>query len=456
MYHKKLNINGTDYPIAVNIAGAGAPTASTAAEVGMFYMDTDTGDVYKCTAASGSTYAWVAFFDLAQTTGDRDDVAMSQKVTTYEIENTFFQMAKKSVNLFNCDSDLNLIGYYFGASGSLNAHAEYSVSHPIKVKGGNTYKFLYDAAMLGGNTRVFVYDVFDGSVTPMLGGLDGDYLTYTPAEDCYIKVNLGGLDVNSFMVCKADEYPAEYVPFTIVLDDAVEISERQKEAILNGASKPSNPLIGKKLSVNGDSICYGAGYTGGYAKIIGERNDMTVQNIGVGGGTIAINGSRHCISRTIENMDANADFAIVEGGVNDASLSAPLGGLSDGFAATLDDTTFYGAFESMLKKLLIRFAGKKVGYIAVHQMTAKYRVSDDPETSYYWAAKKCCEKWGVPFLDLNTSVPPFGVFKWRSGTDEGLVALTDAYTKDGDGWHPNEEGYKKYYVPKIEAWLKTL
>ena len=36
----------------------------------------------------------------------------------------------------------------------------------------------------------------------------------------------------------------------------------------------TNPLIGKKLSVNGDSICAGAGYSGGYAKIIGFQNNM--------------------------------------------------------------------------------------------------------------------------------------------------------------------------------------
>ena len=65
MFYEKLNINGTEFPLAVNIKGAGAPTASTAAEVGMFYMDTTTGDVYKCTAVSGSTYAWVALSDSA-------------------------------------------------------------------------------------------------------------------------------------------------------------------------------------------------------------------------------------------------------------------------------------------------------------------------------------------------------------------------------------------------------
>lgn len=45
-----------------------------------------------------------------------------------------------------------------------------------------------------------------------------------------------------------------------------------------------NPLWGKKISCNGDSICEGVGYEGGYAKIIAERNNMQWQNIGIGDG----------------------------------------------------------------------------------------------------------------------------------------------------------------------------
>lgn len=40
------------------ISGAGAPTTSTVGTVGMLYEDTTNGDLYKCTAVSGSTYTW--------------------------------------------------------------------------------------------------------------------------------------------------------------------------------------------------------------------------------------------------------------------------------------------------------------------------------------------------------------------------------------------------------------
>lgn len=221
----------------------------------------------------------------------------------------------------------------------------------------------------------------------------------------------------------------------------------------------TSPLYQKRLALDGDSICQGAGHSGGYGKIIAERNNMSFENIGVGGGTVTAETyyddgqKRHWITRSIERLDENADYVLLCGGVNDASLGVPLGRMTDGFCAPLDDTTFYGAFEAMLKKLITKFHGKKVGYIAVHQMTPLFRACNDPENSYYWAAKRCCEKWGVPFCDLNVSCPAFAFFKQEDGP---LWELRRSYTYNGDGWHPNEQGYLKYYCDKIEAWMKTL
>ena len=220
-------------------------------------------------------------------------------------------------------------------------------------------------------------------------------------------------------------------------------------------------LLGKYISVNGDSICNGAGCGGGYVKIISERCGMKYQNVAVNGATVTAESyrksgeARHWISRTVDKMDASADYAIVEGGVNDASISEiPLGKISVGFNAPLDDTTFIGAFESMLKQLVKKYHGKKIGYIAVHQMTNRFSALYEGEDNFYLAAKKCCEKWGVPFCDLNVACPPFAFFKENG--DPELYAIRQAYTMNGDGWHPNEAGYQKYYCDKIEAWLKTL
>ena len=234
-----------------------------------------------------------------------------------------------------------------------------------------------------------------------------------------------------------------------------------KDALREEKKMEKSPLFGKKIVLNGDSICAARG---GYGRIIAERCGMEYQNVAVSGGTVAAEQyegerPRHCISRTVCLMDEDADYAIVEGGVNDAAflgeVGAPLlGRMSDGYDAELDDTTFYGAFESMLKELLIRFPGKKVGYIAVHKMTERFSSDYEGEDNFYLAARACCEKWGVPFLDLNTRVPAFGFF--APDGDPELYALRERYTNHADGWHPNDEGYLRYYCDKIEAWLRTL
>lgn len=52
-----ITINGVKYPITTRLE-AGAPDASTASVVGQLYMDTDTGDLYKCTGVYGSYHMW--------------------------------------------------------------------------------------------------------------------------------------------------------------------------------------------------------------------------------------------------------------------------------------------------------------------------------------------------------------------------------------------------------------
>lgn len=228
-----------------------------------------------------------------------------------------------------------------------------------------------------------------------------------------------------------------------------------------------NKLYGKKISFNGDSICEGVGFPGGYGKIIAERNNMTYQNLGVGGGTIAVDvytksgELRYSICGSIDKMDSDADYAIVEGGVNDGSnnlvVGTPVfGEITNGYEGPFDDKTFCGAFESMLKQLTVKFAGKKIGYIAVHQCVHKFRPQYEKDDNFYRAALRICEKWGVPYLDLTSSTPPMSFFRAKYEGAPELERVSEGFTKDNDGTHPNEAGYLAFYCDKIEEWLKTL
>ena len=398
-------------------------------------------------------------YKVVQTIGNSETDVMSQKAVTTELQKVFREEVIDSINLFDKNSTSNRNGYIVQYSGFVAVNG-FTVTHPIKAENG-TYTFHTKASQLGTNAVNVVGCNAEGEhQSVILKATDnGDNTATVTIDDSFgcthFMVNVYNADIDTVMVVKGNTMPSEYYTYVSGVDVSLANDVKIEANLLR-----SHPLYRKKISLNGDSICYGAGSTGGYGKVIADTYDMTLQNIARSGGTIASEtynsdgtSPRHWICRTIANMDTDADYAIIEGGVNDASTKVPLGAITTNYNGTFDDTTFYGAFESMCRQIVSRFAGKKVGYIAVHKMTEGFNSDRDESTSYYWAAKKCCEKWGIPFLDLNVSVPAFAYFK---ESDTILYPLREAYTSNADGWHPNEEGYKKYYVPKIVKWLETL
>lgn len=217
------------------------------------------------------------------------------------------------------------------------------------------------------------------------------------------------------------------------------------ELVTGTGGNMANPLSGKILAVTGDSVAAGAGTGGtGYGEMIATANNMTIQNISEGGGAITPSQDAFCISTSIASLRADADYVLLEGGGNDAGRMYTLGQITSGYTDTLDTSTFAGAFENMLKSALARFPEAKIGYIFIHKTFDRF---DSRTTgSYYNVAKACCEKWGIPYCDLNVLCPPLGY----------IDALSQAYTDDNDGIHPNADGYALFYVPKITAWMKTL
>ena len=358
----------------------------------------------------------------------------------------------KSVNLF--DKTKITDGKILSSQNAEQSFSGYFYTDYIEVKSNTKYAFQNNTDYLGANGKIVcLYDEnknFKGSYLATVENGCCTFTTGTYSKKHYVRVNGRTSNKDTFMFVEGESIPA-YEPY-------FEPYYTIKESAL---PKNSNPLYGKKLAVNGDSICYGAGASGGYGKIIAENNDMEVSNIAQTGGTISSGttysggGNRHWICRTIGNMPTDADYYILEGGSNDVALAVPIGNLSSGYIATLDDTTFYGAMESICKQIITKFKGKKYGFLIVHQMKGGMQITN----AIYTAIIECCNKWGIPYLDLAKNCVPFGLFEKDWGND--LSSLRNTYTADdgtgyGDGWHPNEECYKKYYSPKIEAWLKTL
>ena len=161
-----------------------------------------------------------------------------------------------------------------------------------------------------------------------------------------------------------------------------------------------SPLAGKTLYVAGDSIAYGKSSAGGYGKCIADKYGMTLTNEAVDGATLTPNitdnvygGTRGCISTVVTNSTAlaKADYILLEGGVNDAWNNAPVGTLTDGFAAAYDETTMTGALEKMLDDLATNHSDKRVAYVFPHG--GMFAGSENWYKTYKPAILAALKKW---------------------------------------------------------------
>lgn len=372
----------------------------------------------------------------------KEDIAVSNS-RIEDVSKAVDDIIDTSVNLFNPENAL--LGIY---TPSFSPSETNYNSGLIPVASSETYKFTANTANLGGNAGVVA--LFNSSkmfMRTVYGSVSDDVCTYTVESDvAYIAFNIGSFNrLSTAMFTKASDFPESYVPYYKNIK-----TQCLPNIIINS-------LYNKKISLNGDSLCQSMGDSvGGYGKIIADRNDMQYQNIAVGGGTIA-SGTyaqdgvtpKHWICRTIQNMDTDADYIIIEGGGNDASLQVPLGNFNPTeYSDTFDDETFYGALESIMYQLYYRFPGKKIGYIISQGLTGGWRYGSD---TYVEAVLSVCKKWGVPCINLQDICPIFV----RLDSSIGL-SIKETYTHNQDGWHPNKLGYEKYFCDKIEAWMRML
>ena len=360
-----------------------------------------------------------------------------------------------SKNLFNKNDGDIQVGKFINVNGAIASANGYNISGFINVVEEQQYIYKFNQSQFGTNATYLYYGDSDNLLGSAKANISGDGLTCSltaPIGAKKIKINFMETDRNSLMVVKGNTYPSTYEEYGLIkFDESIGLNDKQKEEVRELGS--SNPLEGKIISGNGDSIMYGAGYVGGFLKIIAERNNMIYENIAISGATITqgivdnnTGKNRHWISATINNMREDADYVLLEGAVNDASQSVPvpIGVISEGYNSSLDVNTFCGAFESMLKQALERFSGKKIGFVLVHKMCDGFN-SSKPKNYYHYAIE-ILEKWGIPYVDLNIKCPPLNY----------INSLKTVYTNNGDGWHPNELGYKKYYCDKIEQFLISL
>ena len=353
-------------------------------------------------------------------------------------------------------------GSYIKRLGEIVTHENLFYSDKIKVKKGdvirctltNTY-LSYPGIFVsseGTSTKLNSIDGYYVTNETRYGLSSYKYYTVTIPDNGYIIVNGVISDLDSrFMLTINQELPLK---FELYYENCL-LNKNIKVEYIN------NSLYNKSIMTFGDSVMYGAGGSvGGFAKMIADKNNMSLINNAKSGYTICVSSdypSRGSILKVVEESiknNDNADYILIEGGFNDVfnKSKCPLGEISSDYI-TFNETTFSGALEKLFKQVLIKWYDKKILFILGHNL---YRSFNDTTTPFdYWLknqnlywdrAIEICKKWNIPYIDMRLS---------------GFIPLTDEllatyFAESNQSTHPNDLGYKRIYVDKIENKIMQL
>lgn len=210
-----------------------------------------------------------------------------------------------------------------------------------------------------------------------------------------------------------------------------------------------SPLAGKKIVYDGDSIAASREHnSGGYAKLIANETNGMYENFAEGGARLCSSDEYHSVVDNLMNLADDGDLYCFEGGINDFWANTPIGecDVSD-YTCELDTNTICGAMETIFRYCMEHFSGKPICFVIVHKIqdTAVLQNGNgDTFEDYRNAMISVCQKYSVPYYDAFMES---GLNGWNQAQNE--LFLTANKEGISDGIHPNEEGYKRYYVPQL-------
>lgn len=229
-----------------------------------------------------------------------------------------------------------------------------------------------------------------------------------------------------------------------------------------------SPLYKRNVLFFGDSLCNARGeresgrVDAGYAGRIGERFHMNWINYGASGYALSsakgqgsmilskIKSARWDTKVAVEEP-VSYDLIVLQGGVNDAWVNAPLGEMEEGFLSSdFDQSTFAGGLEYTLSYVKKQFPEASVCYIIMYQMPLGalngqpvWGVRD--QSAYISLQKQILEKWEIPYLDLYHDTE----------FNDSIFKVTTTQYLSGDYVHMKSNGYDllaSYLIP----WLESL
>lgn len=365
----------------------------------------------------------------------------------------------KNVNLLDIDDSDVKHGFYNSMNGEYIANDNALTSGFIPYESDSVYRFTFPTDWF--NYSVTLWDEKKSIVLANLSSFiskENGYATFsstTYSNAKYVRFTIfdTSKDFSTAMVVKDVEYPSTYIPYGYTVKYSKKLAREIENIVKN--INPVTIFDNKVILFTGDSICYGANWrptvedysNTGWRKIIQENYPKSITyGYGVGGTTISKRSGR--TDSILERMTKmfsehpEADYIIIEGGVNDAYniTDCPIGTISTGYTAELNENTFAGALESIFKYAQINWIGKKIGYIVTFKVPSA--MGQFKFNEYMDIAKQICEKWSVPYCDLYNG----------SNLNYYIQEVSDAY---GGGLHPNEAGYR-IITNKIEKWMETL
>ena len=387
-----------------------------------------------------------------------------EAISSLQLDVSTIAQRQISINRFNIDDDLTK-HYKLWQGGSLydTGNSHYFVTQPIAVKNGDVVRRNVTTAS---DIQFGAYVKPDG--TPQypatISTKEGEW---TATRDGYISVNFPSARLQNAIVTINAEIPETYIPYynRLVLSDDVYLNEAQ----FNDLRSRGTVLNEKLIVYNGDSICesrinQGTSSNGGaYAKIIADTVGGTYENRAISGGILASavpsgsNPSRFVVS-DVANMSDNADLICFEGGYNDYARNVPLGEMTaeSDLTGTLDTTTICGAVESIFRQAIVKWVGKPICFVIVHKVQNSYYTQNSAVVPYTFkdvhdSIVSICNKYAIPFYDACLESGLNG-----HNSTQSNAFLTSNSTGDADGTHPNEAGYRRYYVPQLIALFESI
>lgn len=197
----------------------------------------------------------------------------------------------------------------------------------------------------------------------------------------------------------------------------------------------------------------------GWAGRVAELCNISSVNAAVGGASVStIRPDNRIITQLETYSSKEFDYVILHGGVNDAMSGAEVGQVSDinkkdGF----DNSTFAGALEEMFSYAKKHFPNAKMGYIinyATPNSTWGGNTKDMSE--YFDEAKKICDKWEIPYLNLYSGTVNVDGQELSYSYDILKVSTGDNFNnKDVGEVHIGASGYD-LISPYIGRWINSL